>query len=114
MCLGLDGRNWHRGDGLVAIGEKEAKCDSINSCVVMRRRYWSYKDDQYGDCELFYIGFMQFQSRGWSQFGEPKTLFRIAGTSKYGAMSDFQFDVTRDGQRFIISTTASRAPQISQ
>ena len=42
--------------------------------------------------------------------GEPKDLFRIPGTSQYGSMSDFQFDVSRDGQRFIMSTTGSVPP----
>ena len=42
--------------------------------------------------------------------GEPKALFRVPGTSQYGAMSDFQFDVSRDGQRFIMSTTGSVQP----
>lgn len=42
--------------------------------------------------------------------GEPKALFRIPGTSQYGSMSDFQFDVSRDGQRFIRSTTGSVQP----
>ena len=44
------------------------------------------------------------------QFGEPKRLFRIAGTPQYGTTSDFQFDVTADGRRFIMSTTGSVAP----
>lgn len=44
------------------------------------------------------------------QFGEPKRLFQIAGTSQYGTTSEFQFDVTKDGQRFIMSTTGSVAP----
>lgn len=42
--------------------------------------------------------------------GEPKALFRIPGTSQYGTMSDFQFDVSRDGQRLIMSTTGSVQP----
>lgn len=41
---------------------------------------------------------------------EPKTLFRLRGTPQYGTMSDFQFDVTRDGQRFIMTTTGSVQP----
>ncbi len=44
------------------------------------------------------------------EFGEPKPLFRIAGTPQYGTTSDFQFDVTRDGQRFIMSTIGSVPP----
>jgi hypothetical protein len=34
----------------------------------------------------------------------------IAGTVQYGTASAFQFDVTRDGQRFFTSTTGSVAP----
>jgi Tol biopolymer transport system component len=45
-----------------------------------------------------------------TQFGEPKPLFRIPGTSEYGTSSDFQFDVTRDGQRFLMTATGSAAP----
>jgi hypothetical protein len=44
------------------------------------------------------------------QLGEPKALFRIEGAAQYGTTSDFQFDVSRDGQRFIMSTTGSVAP----
>lgn len=44
------------------------------------------------------------------QFGVPKPLFRIAGTPQYGTTSDFQFDVTRDGQRFLLTTTGSVEP----
>lgn len=40
----------------------------------------------------------------------PRALFRIPGTPQHGAMSDFQFDVTRDGQRFIMTTTGSVPP----
>jgi hypothetical protein len=40
MCLGLDRRNWNRGDGLVSV--EETKCDSTYSCVGMRR-YWAAK-----------------------------------------------------------------------
>jgi eukaryotic-like serine/threonine-protein kinase len=64
--------------------------------------------------ELFYVGVDNWLHTvpvaGPPQFGESKALFRIAGTSQYGTMSDFQFDVTPDGQRFIISTTGSRPP----
>ena len=41
---------------------------------------------------------------------EPKTRFRMRGTPQYGTVSDFQFDVTRDGQRFIMTTTGSVQP----
>lgn len=42
--------------------------------------------------------------------GQSNPLFRIPGTSQYGTMSDFQFDVSRDGQRLIMSTTGSVQP----
>lgn len=66
--------------------------------------------------ELFYIG-----TDNWLhavpvearlEFGEPKPLFRIAGTPQYGTTSDFQFDVSANGQRFIMTTTGSVAPHI--
>ena len=66
--------------------------------------------------ELFYLGINNWLTalpiQAPFQFGEPKPLYRIPGTSQYGTTSDFQFDVTRDGQRFIMSTTgsASAAP----
>lgn len=64
--------------------------------------------------ELFYVGTDNWLHaalvEGPLQFGEPKRLFKIAGTSQYATTSDFQFDVTRDGQRFIMSTTGSVAP----
>ena len=64
--------------------------------------------------EIFYVdtgNWLQAVSiEGPLQFGEPKPLFRIAGTSQYGTTSDFQFDVTRDGQRFVMSTTGSTPP----
>jgi hypothetical protein len=41
------------------------------------------------------------------QFGEPKALYRIRGIAQYGTTSDFQFDVSNDGQRFIMSTTGT-------
>lgn len=44
------------------------------------------------------------------QFGEQEALFRIPGVPQFGTASDFQFDVTRDGRRFIMSTTGSAAP----
>jgi Tol biopolymer transport system component len=64
--------------------------------------------------ELFYVGIDNWlraaPAEAGVQVGEPKPLFRIEGTSQYGTTSDFQFDATRDGQRFIMSTTGSVAP----
>lgn len=61
--------------------------------------------------ELFYVG---VDNRLYAvpvgsglQMGEPKALFRIPGIAQYGTTSDFQFDVSRDGHRFIMSTTGS-------
>ncbi len=44
------------------------------------------------------------------QIGEAKPLFRIAGTPQHGTTSDFQFDVSANGQRFMMTTTGSVAP----
>ena len=61
--------------------------------------------------ELFYAGvdnrLYAVPVRTGLHFGEPKALFRIPGIAQYGTTSDFQFDVSRDGQRFIMSTTGS-------
>jgi eukaryotic-like serine/threonine-protein kinase len=61
--------------------------------------------------ELFYAG---LDNRLYAvpvgsgfQLGEPKALYRIPGIAQYGTTSDFQFDVSRDGQRFLMSTTGS-------
>jgi eukaryotic-like serine/threonine-protein kinase len=43
-------------------------------------------------------------------FGEPKPLFRVPGAPQYGTTRDFQFDVSPDGQRFILPTTGSVPP----
>lgn len=65
--------------------------------------------------ELFYIGTDNWlyaaPVKAPLQIGEPQRLFRIEGTPQYGTTTDFQFDVTRDGQRFIMSTTGSVAPR---
>jgi hypothetical protein len=64
--------------------------------------------------ELFYIGADNWlhaaQVEGPLQFGDPKRLFRIEGVAQYNTTSDFQFDVMRDGQRFIMSTAGSVPP----
>ena len=44
------------------------------------------------------------------EFGQPKLLFRIPGAPQYGTTRDFQFDVSPDGQRFIMSTTGAVPP----
>lgn len=64
--------------------------------------------------EIFYVGLDNWlhamPAEAGLQFAEAKPLFRIEGTPQYGTTSDFQFDVTRDGQRFIMSTNGSVAP----
>jgi Tol biopolymer transport system component len=64
--------------------------------------------------EIFYVGidnWLHAASVGAnSQVGDPKPLFRIEGNTQYGTTSDFQFDATRDGQRFIMTTIGSVAP----
>lgn len=61
--------------------------------------------------ELLYVGIDNWlyalAMAEHAPLGEPKALFRIPGTSQYGALSDFQFDATHDGQRFVMSTTGS-------
>ena len=44
------------------------------------------------------------------KLGEPTALFRIAGATQFGTTRDFQFDVSPDGQRFIMPTTGSVPP----
>ena len=64
--------------------------------------------------ELFYVGMDNLLHavpvQGPLEFGEPKPLFRIAGAPQYGTTRDFQFDVSPDGQRFIMPTTGSVPP----
>jgi serine/threonine protein kinase len=64
--------------------------------------------------ELFYLGLDNLLRavpvQGPLEFGEPKPLFRIAGAPQYGTTRDFQFDVSPDGQRFIMPTTGSVPP----
>jgi Tol biopolymer transport system component/predicted Ser/Thr protein kinase len=61
--------------------------------------------------ELFYLGLDNMLYAvpvlGPLEFGEPKPLFRIAGAPQYSTTRDFQFDVSPDGQRFILPTTGS-------
>jgi Tol biopolymer transport system component/predicted Ser/Thr protein kinase len=64
--------------------------------------------------ELFYVGLdndmYAVPVKGPVEFGDPESLFRIPGTPQYGTSQDFQFDVSPNGQRFIIPTTGSVAP----
>jgi Tol biopolymer transport system component len=64
--------------------------------------------------ELFYLGLDNWlhaiRVTGASKFGEQEALFRIPGVPQFGTGGDFQFDVTRDGRRFIMSTTGSAVP----
>jgi serine/threonine protein kinase/Tol biopolymer transport system component len=64
--------------------------------------------------ELFFLGLdnlLQAVSvRGPLEFSEPRPLFRAPGAAQYGTTRDFQFDVSPDGQRFILPTTGSVAP----
>jgi serine/threonine protein kinase/Tol biopolymer transport system component len=65
------------------------------------------------DRELFYVSvdnsLVAVTVAGPLEFGEPKALFRIPGAPQYDTTRDFQFDVSPDGQRFIMSTTGSAA-----
>jgi serine/threonine protein kinase len=64
--------------------------------------------------ELFYLGLdnqlYAVPVSGRLASGIPKSLFRIAGPPQYNTTRDFQFDVSPDGQRFIMPTTGSVAP----
>jgi serine/threonine protein kinase/Tol biopolymer transport system component len=64
--------------------------------------------------ELFYVGMdnslFAVPVTGPLEFGEPKPLFRIPGALQYDTTRDFQFDVSPDGRRFIMSTTGSVQP----
>ncbi len=64
--------------------------------------------------ELFFLGLDNTmnatQVQGTLQVGEPKGLFRVAGVTQYATTRDFQFDVSPDGQRFILPTTGTVAP----
>lgn len=64
--------------------------------------------------ELFFVGLDHVlhavRVRGPLEFDEPGALFRIAGVPQYGTTRDFQFDVSPDGQRFILPTTGSAPP----
>jgi dipeptidyl aminopeptidase/acylaminoacyl peptidase len=80
---------------------------------VSRDGAWLVRWDGKGH-ELFYLGLdntlYAVKVTGELAFGEPQSLFRIAGIPQYGTTRDFQFDVSPDGQRFIIPTTGSVPP----
>jgi hypothetical protein len=64
--------------------------------------------------ELFYLGLDNVlyvvPVTGSLEFGDPKQLFRIPGATQHGTTRDFQFDVSPDGQQFIMPNTGSVAP----
>lgn len=64
--------------------------------------------------ELFYLGMNNVlyavSLDGSGKFGEPNSLFRVAGPTQFGTTRDFQFDVSPDGQRFVMPTTGSVPP----
>ena len=64
--------------------------------------------------ELFFLGLdNQLNAapvRGPLSFGDPAPLFRVPGVPQFGTTRDFQFDVSPDGQRFIMPTTGIAPP----
>jgi hypothetical protein len=64
--------------------------------------------------ELFFLGMDNTMNaatvQGPLRFDEPKKLFRLAGVTQFATTRDFQFDVSADGQRFILPTTGVVAP----
>lgn len=64
--------------------------------------------------ELFFLGLANVlhatTSLGPLQFADSKPLFRVPGVSHYATARDFQFDVSPDGQRFIIPNTGTIPP----
>jgi hypothetical protein len=64
--------------------------------------------------ELFYLGIdntmYAVAVTGPMQFGEPVRLFKVPGTPQYGTTRDFQFDVSPDGKRFLMTTSGSVPP----
>jgi hypothetical protein len=101
------------------IGPAGGICPGIRSHVVGKKRQvsregaWMVRWRPDGR-ELFYLGVDNWLHAApvgaGSQIGDSKPLFRIEGNARYGTTSDFQFDVSRDGQRIIMSTTGSVAP----
>jgi Tol biopolymer transport system component len=80
---------------------------------VSRKGAWLVRWDGQGN-ELFCLGLdntlYAAKVTGQVAFGEPQRLFRIAGVPQYGTTRDFQFDVSPDGQRFILPTTGTAPP----
>jgi len=64
--------------------------------------------------ELFYLGMNNnlyaVSVEGSLKFGAPNSLFHVAGPTQFGTTRDFQFDVSPDGQRFVMPTTGSVPP----
>ncbi|HEY1340484.1 MAG TPA: hypothetical protein VGF59_23390, partial [Bryobacteraceae bacterium] len=64
--------------------------------------------------ELFYLGLDNIlyavSVKSPLDFAHPHALFRISGAPQYGTTRDFEFDVSPDGQRFIMPTTGSVPP----
>jgi eukaryotic-like serine/threonine-protein kinase len=64
--------------------------------------------------ELFYAGvdsqLYAVRMEHGAVASEPLALFQIPGNPQWGTATDFQFDVRGDGQRFVMTTTASSAP----
>jgi serine/threonine protein kinase len=64
--------------------------------------------------EMFYLGLDNVLHavavNGLLEFGNPRPLFRFAGAPQYGTTRDFQFDVSPDGQKFLMPTTGSTPP----
>ena len=63
--------------------------------------------------ELFVLGLdnwlVTLTVRG-QEISGPKRLFRVSGAPQYGTTRDFQFDVSPDGQRFLMPNTGSVPP----
>jgi Tol biopolymer transport system component len=80
---------------------------------VSRDGAWLVRWDSKGR-ELFYLGLdntlYAVKVAGPLTFGEPERLFRVPGVSQYGTTRDFQFDVSPDGQRFVLPSTGSAPP----
>jgi Tol biopolymer transport system component len=80
---------------------------------VSRNGAWLARWDGKGK-EVFYVGLdnnlYAAKVTGRVAFREPQRLFPIPGVSQFGTTRDFQFDVSPDGQRFIMPTTGSVAP----
>ena len=87
------------------VGERR-QVSRDGACLVRWRR-----DDGH---ELFYLGLdnkiYAVPVTGVLQFGEPSALFRVPGTQQYNTTRDFQFDVSPDGQRFLMTTSGSVPP----